>query len=145
MNTCDEFPAEFWQGVEQFNAGAFYDCHDTLEAIWLECYGTEKKFYQGILQIAVACYHLSHLNWRGCAILLGEGMSRLSQYPADYAGIEVEALIDRSAEMLTLVQQAGDSGEVAVHQVAQAYGLVAGSPIPSGIERSLPYINRVSI
>jgi len=143
--SADELPAEFWQGVEQFNAGAFYDCHDTLEALWLECYGTEKKFYQGILQIAVACYHLSNLNWRGCAILLGEGMSRLSHYPADYAGIDLEALIDCSAAMLTIVQQAGSSDEAAVHQAAQAYGLVTQSPIPSGIERSLPYINRVSI
>lgn len=142
MSAYDEFPPEFWQGVEQFNSGQFYDCHDTLEAIWLECYGTEKKFYQGILQIAVACYHLSNLNWRGCAILLGEGMSRLGQYPADYAGIDVDALIDRSQEMLTIVQQAGESG---VSQVARDYGLVSDPLMVSEVERSLPYIKRVSI
>jgi predicted metal-dependent hydrolase len=142
MSAYDEFPPEFWQGVEQFNSGQFYDCHDTLEAIWLECYGTEKKFYQGILQIAVACYHLSNLNWRGCAILLGEGMSRLGQYPADYAGIDVDALIDRSQEMLTIVQRAGESG---VSQVARDYGLVSDPLMVSEVERSLPYIKRVSI
>jgi uncharacterized protein len=142
MSAYDELPPEFWQGVEQFNQGKFYDCHDTLEAIWLECYGTEKKFYQGILQIAVACYHLSHLNWRGCAILLGEGMSRLSQYPPDYAGVDVDALLDRSQEMLAIVQQAGEAG---VHQVAREYGLVDEPRMASEVERSRPQVNCVSI
>ncbi|NJN61124.1 MAG: DUF309 domain-containing protein [Coleofasciculaceae cyanobacterium RL_1_1] len=142
MSAYDELPPEFWQGVEQFNAGQFYDCHDTLEAIWLECYGLEKKFYQGILQIAVACYHLSNFNWRGCAILLGEGMSRLGQYPSDYAGIDVDALIDRSTEMLAIVQQAGESG---VNQVAREYGLVDESVAESEVGRSLPRIKRVSV
>jgi hypothetical protein len=72
-------------------------------------------------------------------------MSRLGQYPADYAGVDVEELIDRSAEMLTIVQQAGASGDAAVNQVAQEYGLITESLAASGIERSLPYINRVSV
>ena len=47
-------PEEFWLGVEQFNAGQFYACHDTLEALWIEATEPEKALYQGILQIAVA-------------------------------------------------------------------------------------------
>jgi hypothetical protein len=38
---------EFWQGIEQFNQEEFYDCHDTLEAIWMDAIATEKNFYQG--------------------------------------------------------------------------------------------------
>lgn len=63
----------FWQGVEEFNQQQFYPCHDTLEALWMEAAEPERAFYQGIIQIAVGCYHLSNDNKRGAAILLGEG------------------------------------------------------------------------
>jgi uncharacterized protein len=100
-------PQEFWQGVEQFNQGQFYACHDTLEALWLEATEPQKTFYQGILQIAVALYHLGNSNWRGAVILLGEGINRLRRYPPTYAGIDVDELLTNSAALLRALQQAG--------------------------------------
>ena len=104
---CEEIPTEFWQGVEQFNQQEFYPCHDTLEALWMEASEPQKRFYQGVLQIAVACYHLGNLNWRGAAILLGEGIGRIKAYEPRYSGIDVSQLIDQSAELLTALQEAG--------------------------------------
>ena len=100
-------PEEFWQGVEQFNQGQFYACHDTLEALWMEATEPQKAFYQGILQIAVGLYHLGNSNWRGAVILLGEGINRLRSYPANHSEIDVDELLDRSAAVLTALQQAG--------------------------------------
>ncbi|MDZ8139496.1 MAG: DUF309 domain-containing protein [Nostoc sp. DedQUE04] len=100
-------PQEFWQGVEQFNSGQFYACHDTLEALWIEASEPEKSFYQGILQIAVALYHLENRNWRGAVILLGEGSNRLRRYPSSYSGIDVDELLSESAVLLTTLQQIG--------------------------------------
>lgn len=96
---------EFWQGIEQFNQEEFYDCHDTLEAIWMDAIATEKNFYQGILQIAVACYHLGNYNWRGAVTLLGEGVRRLSYFQPSYANIDVSALVSQSYELLQQLQQ----------------------------------------
>ncbi|WP_413200618.1 DUF309 domain-containing protein [Nostoc piscinale] len=101
----ETMPQEFWQGVEQFNSGQFYACHDTLEALWIEAIEPEKTFYQGILQIAVALYHLRNENLRGAAILLGEGSNRLRRYPDIYGGINVDELLSQSAELLTVLQQ----------------------------------------
>ncbi|MEH2320382.1 DUF309 domain-containing protein [Nostoc sp.] len=100
-------PQEFWQGVEQFNSGQFYACHDTLEALWIEAGEPEKTFYQGILQIAVALYHLENRNWRGAVILLGEGSNRLRRYPSSYGGVDVDELLSQSAALLTTLQQIG--------------------------------------
>jgi predicted metal-dependent hydrolase len=96
---------EFWQGIEQFNQEEFYDCHDTLEAIWMDAIATEKNFYQGILQIAVACYHLGNYNWRGTVTLLGEGVRRLSYFQPSYADIDVSGLVSQSYELLQQLQQ----------------------------------------
>jgi hypothetical protein len=103
----EEIPSEFWQGIEEFNQCEFYACHDTLEALWMEASEPEKRFYQGVLQIAVGCYHLGNLNWRGAVILLGEGMRRLEAYEPAYSGIDVTELREQSAELLTALQQAG--------------------------------------
>ncbi|MBD2743431.1 DUF309 domain-containing protein [Coleofasciculus sp. FACHB-1120] len=103
----EEIPSEFWQGIEEFNQREFYACHDTLEALWMEASEPEKRFYQGVLQIAVGCYHLGNLNWRGAVILLGEGMRRLEAYEPAYSGIDVTELREQSAELLTALQQAG--------------------------------------
>lgn len=103
----ESIPSDFWQGVEQFNSGQFYACHDTLEALWIEASEPEKSFYQGVLQIAVALYHLSNRNWRGAVILLGEGSNRLRRYPSTYSGIDVDELLYQSAALLSALQKAG--------------------------------------
>ncbi|MEH2281517.1 MAG: DUF309 domain-containing protein [Nostoc sp.] len=117
----ETIPQEFWQGVEQFNSGQFYACHDTLEALWIEAGEPEKTFYQGILQIAVALYHLENRNWRGAVILLGEGSNRLRRYPSSYGGVDVDELLSQSAVLLTTLQQIGPdlitSGDLGENQV----------------------------
>ncbi|TAD78687.1 MAG: DUF309 domain-containing protein [Oscillatoriales cyanobacterium] len=98
---------EFGQGVKQFNEGEFYACHDTIEALWMVADEPDRTFYQGILQVAVALYHLSNLNWRGAAILLGEGLKRLNKYDSHYGGIDVDGLIAQVADLLHCLQVAG--------------------------------------
>jgi predicted metal-dependent hydrolase len=96
-------------GIAQFNQGEFYACHDTLEAIWMEAETYEKPFFQGILQLAVALYHLGNQNWRGAAILLGEGTRRLEPFEPSYRGVNVSDLLDRSSIWLEMLQQLGPS------------------------------------
>ena len=130
----EEMPIEFWQGIEQFNSQDFYACHDTLEALWMEAGEPEKRFYQGILQIAVALYHLGNQNWRGAAILLGEGINRLSYYQPSYAEIAVEDLLGKSVKILSALQQAGPE------KVAEFLPLFAGTKV-AGLQ--LPRIIKV--
>jgi uncharacterized protein len=99
-------PPEFWQGIEQFNTGQFYACHDTLEALWIEATEPNKTFYQGILQVSVALYHLGNENIRGAMILLGEGSNRLRRYPSVFGGIDVDEFLEQSLALLKFLQQA---------------------------------------
>jgi uncharacterized protein len=103
-------PPEWLQGINEFNTGEYYACHDTLEALWMESVDPDKKFYQGVLQIAVGCYHLHNRNWRGAVTLLGEGMGRLPYYQPVYAGIDVDRLIQDSSKLLQTLQSIGSDG-----------------------------------
>jgi uncharacterized protein len=105
MGMSEEVEPGFWEGVEQFNQREFYACHDTLEALWMEAIEPDKSFYQGVLQIAVALYHLSNHNLRGAVILLGEGINRLRRYQPVYSGIDVSELVNQSTELLATLQQ----------------------------------------
>lgn len=98
------------EAIELFNRQEFYACHDALEAIWNDSIEPEKNFYQGILQIGVGLYHLSNHNWRGAAILLGEGIGRLRFYQPTHENIDVAKLIGESAVILQKVQQSGAEG-----------------------------------
>ncbi|WP_448564497.1 DUF309 domain-containing protein [Trichothermofontia sp.] len=100
----DVLPPDFWHGLVQFNQQQFYACHDTLEAIWLEAVDPERNFYQGILQIAVALYHLDNHNWQGAVTLLGEGLHRLSRYPNDYANLDLDRFRDECHTLLQHLQ-----------------------------------------
>ena len=92
------------KAIEQFNQQEFYACHDTLEEIWLDSVEPDKTFYQGILQIAVGCYHLGNSNWRGAVILLGEGIHKLIEYEPDYLDVNVSHLTEQSHSLLTALQ-----------------------------------------
>lgn len=91
----------------------------------MEATEPEKTFYQGILQIAVALYHLGNHNWRGAAILLGEGSNRLRRYPSVYGGIDVDELLEQSAALLTTLQQT-EPEKLATMKLGEAEGL----PLP---------------
>ena len=96
---------EFERGITEFNQQQFYACHDTLEAIWVDAEEVDKRFYQGILQVAVGCYHFSNDNLRGAIILLGEAVRRLCDYQPEYEGIDVEQLLHQALALLQALQQ----------------------------------------
>jgi uncharacterized protein len=106
----NDLPPAWIQGIHEFNAGEYYACHDTLEALWMDSIDPDKRFYQGVLQIAVACYHLHNRNWRGAVTLLGEGVGRLPYYQPVYAGIDVAKLIEDSSNLLKTLQSIGTEG-----------------------------------
>ncbi|MGB3202534.1 MAG: DUF309 domain-containing protein [Nodosilinea sp.] len=113
------------EGVDLFNQGEYYRCHDVLEALWMEANTLEKPFYQGILQIAVGLYHLGNHNWQGASILLGEGANRLRPFEPAYAGVAVDRLVDCGWAWLTALHQTGPDR---VAEVAAAVPLAQGEP-----------------
>lgn len=134
----ETMPDEFWLGVDAFNQRQFYACHDTLEALWIEAMEPEKKFYQGILQVAVGLYHLGNRNWRGAVILMGEGLNRLRDYPPDYAGVDVDRFRDETVPVLQFLQNLGADR---VDEAIQTLGYAT----PSAAELPLPQIHRLPL
>ncbi|WP_319421710.1 DUF309 domain-containing protein [Pleurocapsa sp. FMAR1] len=134
--------AKFEQGIAEFNQQQFYACHDTLEAIWVEVPEADKRFYQGILQVAVGCYHLSNGNLRGATILLGEAVRRLYDYQPDYEGVNVELLLEQAIKLLqTLQQLEPEQAQEFFQQLEQKHSAAPQNNLVDGCQ--MPYIAKV--
>ena len=85
----------FRRAVGEFNAHRFFDCHETLEHLWLDdAQFPHRGVFQGILQVAVGFYHLSNGNFRGARNLLHRGIKKLSAFPPTFYGVNVAGLIE---------------------------------------------------
>ena len=89
-----QIPPEVLRGIERFNRGEFYACHQSLEKAWMQEKGAVRKLYQGILQIGVALYHEGTGNRKGATRLLQAGMDKLRDFAPTRQGIDIEAILD---------------------------------------------------
>lgn len=91
MKTVADFYAE---GIELFNAGRFFECHEAWEQAWLRSRGEEKLYYQGLIQAAVAILHAQRGNREGAHSLHAKARAKLAPLPALYKGVAVDELLN---------------------------------------------------
>jgi predicted metal-dependent hydrolase len=96
----DEERRALAKGVAEFNAGLFFECHDTLEEMWAGVRGPARDFFQGLIQVSVAYYHLGNGNAAGAESMMRRALKRLERYPERYCGFDVAAQRDRLARWL---------------------------------------------
>ncbi len=93
QKTCEESPSgQMLQGIREFNRHDWYDCHETIEDLWIGSTGEVRSFYQGIIQVAVALYHWKNGNYGGAVSLLKSGAGYLRQVPDRCQWVDVAAL-----------------------------------------------------
>lgn len=80
------------RGVEQFNRREFFECHESWEAVWLPAPEPDRTFLQGMIQVACAFHHHLRGNHAGAKSLLRRGLEKIERFPADYRGLDLEAL-----------------------------------------------------
>ena len=75
-------------GIVCFNAREFFEAHEVWESIWLECSGPERRFYQGLIQAAVALYHFGNGNVRGALKLYRTAREYMEKFGSPYMGLD---------------------------------------------------------
>ena len=101
----------FLKGIDEFNQGLFFECHETLEEIWLEEHGEERKFYQGIIQIAAGYFKWEQGVPAGAIKLWHSGLEKLEPYAPAYLGINVDAFVKAVKENLAELEALRQKGE----------------------------------
>ena len=94
MQSCPEFPSDqLLLAIRQFNAGKWFECHETLEDLWMDETGEMRDFYQGFLQVGVALHHWRNGNFRGAVSLFETGVGYLKKVQHVYQRVAVAELI----------------------------------------------------
>ncbi len=105
--TSEEIPELVLKGIEEFNKGEFYECHEYLEEAWMQEPRRVRFLYQGLLQVGVGFYHQQNGNWRGATGVLRGGIERLREFEPETLGLDVAGLVRRSERCLEELERLG--------------------------------------
>ena len=110
------------RGMAEFNAGLFFECHDTLEEVWSGVRGSSRDFFQGLIQVAVGFYHLGNDNRSGATTMFRRALFRLGKYGDRHAGVELSELRREVQAWLQKVEGGGPlpQGQDALPKLVEA-------------------------
>src|SRR5262245_35040682 len=86
-----QYHPRYLAGIVLFNEQAFFEAHEVWEGIWLESAGLERKFYQGLIQVAVALCHFGNGNVRGALKLYHSSRNYMQQCGSPFLGFDIPA------------------------------------------------------
>lgn len=95
----------FERGIEEFNRQEFFEAHDTWEELWMETGGSQRLFYQGLIQMAVGFYHLGNGNYKGASSQLSKAAAKLEKFLPVSDGVRTLELVERLRECLTSMER----------------------------------------
>jgi predicted metal-dependent hydrolase len=106
--TCNESPpGQLLQGIREFNNREWFECHETVEDLWIGEIGEARDFYQGIIQIAVALHHWQNGNFGGAVSLLKGGARYLGHVSDVCQWVDVAGLIADADGMRAALEELG--------------------------------------
>jgi len=99
------------KGIDEFNRGLFFECHETLEQVWLEEHGSDRLFYQGIIQIAAAYYKWEQAVPMGTIKLMRAGLEKIEAYGPMHLGVDLGAFAAAVRDQLQQIEACHEGGE----------------------------------
>ena len=105
--TPADAPPELYKAVAEFNDRLFWQCHETLEEVWIGTPYPLRTFYHAIIKVAAGFYHLSRHNRHGGRVKLSDAVRVLRLMPPSMLGVRTDLLCRDAATWLTRVDHAG--------------------------------------
>jgi len=97
--------ARLREGIRLFNAGRFFESHESLEDFYSRAEEAHKPFLEGLIQLAAACRLCRDFGEvEGPVRMVHQAMIRLENYQPSYLGIRVKHLIQAMEEWTRQVE-----------------------------------------
>lgn len=93
LMTDSDYDPLYLAGIEHFNQCDFFEAHEVWEELWTDYQGPARKFYQGLIQTAVALHHFGNGNIRGARKLYHSSTAYLQPYGPHYQGLDLTAFL----------------------------------------------------
>lgn len=82
----------YLEGIEHFNKCDFFEAHEVWEELWADTQGPPRRFYQGLIQVAVCLHHFGNGNIRGAKKLYHGCRGYLEEYRPKYLDLDLDKL-----------------------------------------------------
>jgi hypothetical protein len=96
-------PEAFWQGVQEFNAGDFWQAHETLERVWMATPYPTRLFHYAVIKLAVGLLHLERHNGVGGRRQLAAAAQLLEPFTPGFLGLRTDLLLEAAWARLRLL------------------------------------------
>jgi predicted metal-dependent hydrolase/CheY-like chemotaxis protein len=107
-NPCSEpLPAGVLRGIEEFNAGQYFEQHETLELVWRAELRPIRDLYRGVLQIGVGCLQVERGNAIGAIKLIDRAEKWLQPFRPVCQTIDVDRLLEDAALLRAEIERRG--------------------------------------
>jgi predicted metal-dependent hydrolase len=91
--TTATYDPRYLEGIEHFNKCDFFEAHEVWEELWADTQGQARRFYQGLIQVAVCLHHFGNGNIRGAKKLYFGCRGYLEDYRPNYLGLDLDKLL----------------------------------------------------
>jgi uncharacterized protein len=91
MSDGSEYDPRYLAGIVLFNERDFFSAHEVWEDLWNDCGDTDRRFYQALIQAAVALYHYGQGNFRGAVRLFASSKAYMDRYSSPHLGFDCDA------------------------------------------------------
>ncbi|KEO85067.1 DUF309 domain-containing protein [Tumebacillus flagellatus] len=88
---AQQHPEEVLDFLLYMNRRQYFEAHEVLEGYW---HGERIDFYKGLIQVAVALYHLHSGNIAGCRALFTRARELLTPYAPQFRALDVQRVLD---------------------------------------------------
>jgi len=126
-NSISEPQPTFDLAIAEFNNGQYWDCHETLERLWLHEQYPLRLFYHGLIKAAVGLLHLERRNRRGAISKLTDAVYTLGPFDSEMMGIDVRQLLYDISQRLEIIQEAPTLGRSHLDQPTVQIRLVGNA------------------
>jgi predicted metal-dependent hydrolase len=107
MSTTRDSSSLFDEGIELFNRGEFFDCHEVLEQVWTPTRQPERWFLQALIHFAVGFYHHQRGNTKGASRQLRKGLRKIEAYLPEWGGVRTGVIAQQARRCLEIIEQGG--------------------------------------
>jgi uncharacterized protein len=99
--------ASVLRGIEEFNAGQYFEQHETLELAWRAELRPIRELYRGVLQIGLGCLQVERGNAIGALKMLDRAVKWLRPFRPACQGIDVDRLLEDAARLRAEIERRG--------------------------------------
>ncbi len=98
----------FNSGIIAFNNKQFYDAHEIWEEIWTDHVIPDRLFLQGLIQVAVAYFHITNQNLKGANSMFNKCLPKLMKKIPNHRGLDVQEIINKVNSSLNCIKKIDD-------------------------------------